>query len=46
MKLAHGQHNEMLSDHLLMLENGKYNDWTVTTAFYACIHFVDHKNTI
>ncbi|WP_256004901.1 hypothetical protein [Pedobacter deserti] len=43
MRLEHGEHNESLSDFLLSHENGRYNDWVVTTAFYACIHFVEHK---
>jgi len=43
MRLEHGEHNEGLCDHLLTFDNGKYNDWVVTTAFYACIHFVEHK---
>ncbi|SES00293.1 hypothetical protein [Pedobacter rhizosphaerae] len=42
MALDHGLHNEELCDHLQTLD-GKYNDWVVTTAFYACIHFVEHK---
>lgn len=43
MRLEHGEHNESLSDFLLTHDGGKYNDWVVTTAFYACIHFVEHK---
>lgn len=43
MRLKHGEHNESLSNHLLTLNNGQYNDWVVTTAFYACIHFVEYK---
>lgn len=43
MRLAHGEHNEELCDHLLNETEGKFNDWVVTTAFYACIHFVEHK---
>ena len=33
------KHNEELCDHLLGLK--KYNDWVVTTAFYAAIHYVE-----
>jgi len=43
MRKTHGEHNEILSDYLLNFENGKFNDWVITTAFYACIHFVEHK---
>lgn len=43
MRFEHGEHNESLSDHLLENTPGKFNDWVVTTSFYACIHFVEHK---
>ena len=43
MRLQQAEHNERLSDHLLKLEEGSYHDWVVTTSFYACIHFVEHK---
>jgi hypothetical protein len=44
MRLKHGEHNENLCDYLLTLDTEvKYNDWVVTTAFYASIHFVEHK---
>lgn len=43
MRLQHGEHNENLSDHLSSYDHGRYNDWVITTAFYACIHFVEHK---
>lgn len=43
MKLKHGEHNESLSDYLLETKIGEFNDWIVTTSFYACIHFVEHK---
>lgn len=43
MRFEHGEHNEALCDHLLINTPGKFNDWVVTTAFYACIHFVEHK---
>jgi len=43
MRLEHGLHNEKLCDHLFNNMQGEFNDWVVTTAFYACIHFVEHK---
>ncbi|HEY9005288.1 hypothetical protein [Ohtaekwangia sp.] len=38
MRKAHAEHNEELCDFLL--ETKKYNDWVVTTAFYAALNFV------
>jgi len=43
MRLEHGERNEELCDILLRDLPGRFNDWAVTTAFYACIHFVEHK---
>lgn len=43
MKFEHGEHNEGLSDILLNYQDKPYNDWVVTTSFYACIQFVEHK---
>jgi len=43
MRLEHGEHNEELCDHLLETTGDRFSDWVVTTAFYACIHFVEHK---
>lgn len=43
MRLKHGEHNESLCNIIQGLPNSEYNDWVVTTAFYACIHFVEHK---
>lgn len=42
MRLQHAEHNEQLC---LIIQNlpDNYNDWVITTAFYACIHFVEHK---
>ena len=37
MREEHGKHNEELCIHLL--EEGKFNDWAVTTAFYAALHY-------
>ena len=40
MRKAHGQHNLNLSD--LLLTDGNYNDWVITTSFYSAVHFVEH----
>lgn len=40
MRKAHGQHNLDLSK--ILLDDGDYNDWVVTTAFYSAVHFVEH----
>lgn len=37
----HALHNEKLCD--LLLEDGNFDDWVVTAAFYAAIHLVDHQ---
>lgn len=37
----HGVHNEDVCD-LLNIEK-KYQDWIITTAFYASLHFVSYK---
>jgi hypothetical protein len=42
MRLQHAKHNEDLCLIIKALPDN-YNDWVVTTAFYACIHFVEHK---
>jgi len=42
MRLRHGEHNEELCAHLMGDVPGRFNDWAVTAAFYACIHFVEH----
>jgi hypothetical protein len=34
-------HNESLCD--LLIQNGQYNDWVITTAFYSAIHYVKHQ---
>jgi len=41
MRKEHAEHNESLCE--LLLNNGNYNDWVITTAFYSAIHFVRHK---
>jgi hypothetical protein len=38
---VHGEHNEKACD-LLHLNQG-FPDWTITTAFYASLHFVTSK---
>ena len=37
----HAEHNEDLCSKIIALNN--FDDWVVTTAFYACIHYVEHK---
>jgi hypothetical protein len=37
----HGEHNQQACD--LLHTNGKFPDWTITTAFYAALHFVTSK---
>lgn len=40
MSKEHANHNAELCD--LLLNNGRFNDWVVTTAFYAALHFVNY----
>lgn len=40
-KLDHAEHNFELCEKLLNEE--KYFDWVITTAFYSSIHFIDEK---
>lgn len=42
MRLQHAEHNKKLCLIIQSLPDN-YNDWVVTTAFYSCIHFVEHK---
>jgi hypothetical protein len=37
----HAIHNESLCDHLR--DNGKFNDWVITTAFYSAVNLVKHQ---
>jgi hypothetical protein len=37
----HSEHNEKLCD--ILLKDGNFNDWVITTAFYSAIHLVDHQ---
>lgn len=41
MRKQHAIHNEAACDFLL--SSNKFNDWVVTTAFYAALHFVQHE---
>jgi hypothetical protein len=41
MRKQHAEHNEQLCLKINQLTG--YNDWVITTAFYACIHYVEHK---
>jgi hypothetical protein len=38
---AHGEHNEKACDLLALTK--EFPDWTITTAFYASLHFVTSK---
>ena len=40
-KLAHANHNSEVCDYLTKQED--FADWVVVTAFYAALHYVDHK---
>ena len=40
MRKEHGSHNLDLCK--ILLDDGQYNDWVVTTAFYSSVHFVEH----
>jgi hypothetical protein len=40
MRKQHAQHNLDLCK--LLLTDGDYNDWVVTTAFYSAVHFVEY----
>ncbi len=39
-KKRHGGHNKSLCDNLYTAQT--HNDWVITTAFYSCIHYIDH----
>ncbi len=41
MSKNHAEHNEELCD--ILITNGKFNDWVVTTAFYSSLHFFKYK---
>ena len=38
--LDHALHNERVCK---CVDEGGFNDWVVTTAFYSAIHFVEHE---
>ncbi|PTT35935.1 hypothetical protein DBR28_11665 [Chryseobacterium sp. HMWF028] len=40
-KMEHALHNKKLCEELNVQK--KYNDWTITTAFYSALHFTDLK---
>lgn len=41
MRKKHAIHNQEVCDFLLT--SNKFNDWVITTAFYAALHFVQHE---
>jgi hypothetical protein len=41
MSQAHALHNEQACDALFKLTG--FNDWVVTTAYYAALYFLNHK---
>jgi hypothetical protein len=41
MTKQHAIHNEAACDFLL--SGNQFNDWVVTTAFYAALHYVQHE---
>lgn len=40
-KKEHAQHNEKVCK--ILHSSGECNDWVVTTAFYASLHYVQHE---
>lgn len=41
MSKPHAIHNEKACE--LLLSNGGFNDWVVTTAFYSSLHYTEHQ---
>lgn len=41
-KLNHGLHNEYICN--LLCNDIRHVDWIITTAFYAALHFIEHKS--
>lgn len=41
MQKNHAIHNEAVCD--LLLANGNFPDWVVTTSFYSALHYVQHE---
>lgn len=39
--LDHAKHNEEVCEHLV--DNTKYSDWIITTAFYSAMHYMRYK---
>jgi hypothetical protein len=39
--LNHARHNEAACEHLFA--TGNFNDWVITTAFYAAVYYVHHE---
>jgi len=38
MSQSHAKHNKDACE--LLLKNGRFNDWVITTAFYSALHFM------
>ncbi|MNE72730.1 hypothetical protein D3C80_1686970 [compost metagenome] len=41
MSKQHAEHNEKVCD--LLIADGKFNDWIVTTAFYSALHYAQNE---
>ena len=41
MHKAHAEHNELVCEFLS--QDGRFNDWVVTTAFYSALHYVSYE---
>lgn len=41
MSKSQAEHNEKAC--ALLLQDGNFNDWVVTTAFYSALHYVGHQ---
>ncbi len=41
MRKKHAKYNELLCE--VLAEDGRWDDWVVTTAFYSAMHFVEFK---
>lgn len=41
MRRQHSEHNEQLCD--LLIANGSFNDWVITSAFYSALHIIQHQ---
>lgn len=38
---SHAEHNELACEFLS--QDGRFNDWVITTAFYSALHYVHHE---